>query len=200
MNNLDFLIPNEIVELCQFDCFEFSLTLKSSPSRGLWPTVKVTLGDEVIYDDKIVDKKNIHHKKYIDNTQELLLRIEYYGKTSKDTIVKDNEIVEDQGIIIDDLIVNDVSLIKSNIIYALGNYKLNLDENQKKYFVEHGLDLGPTHSLNMFINGIWELKFKTPVVPYLIGIRTTKIKYENWPNVKLLNEIYSAIVKLQNKD
>jgi hypothetical protein len=199
MDNLDFLIPAEIIDLCQFDKFTMEIKLESTPARGVWPCVKVLLNDEEIFNGVVVEEQYIHNTRTVNGIDEFKLSIHYYNKTDNDTVVHQGTIIENQSLTIKNILINDINLIQTNIIYAIGCYTLNLTDNKKAHFLKNGIDIGPSHSLGMYENGHWDIILKTPLVPYFTKIRTAKIQYNNWPNHSLMNQIYQATKILGNR-
>jgi hypothetical protein len=191
--NLDFLIPEDIFAQCKLNHFNLKIGLQGNPAQSRYPNVRVTVNDTVIYDAPIVDYVEVPFDAVEDSTDYQVL-IEYHSKTNNDTVV-DNQghIVENQHVKIVKMVVNEVDIIPSQIIYNLGNYTKNLTKEQREYYLEHGYDVGPTHSLELYENGQWTLDFKMPVLPEFIKLKKTHIKHESpWVD-NITHKIYDTI-------
>jgi len=205
--NLDFLIPKDIFAQCQLNHFNLKIGLQGYSAQGRYPNVRVKVNNTVIYDEPTVDYVEV----LFDNVADIAgyqVIIEYHGKTNNDTVV-DNQghIVENQHVKIVKILVNEVDIIPSQIIYNLGNYTKNLTNEQKEYYLEHGYDVGPTHSLEMYENGQWTLDFKMPVLPEFIRLKKTHIKHEspwidniNYKIYDTINNIRAIEKKVKNHD
>ena len=202
MNDLDFLIPQEIHNLINEKNAEFSIQLTGVPCQGRYPRLRVFFNDTVEVDEKISGTKTLTFQK---NTLELDyfdIRLEYYNKLDCDTTTDSlGNILENQGLSIDKFIVNDIDIVKTNIIYNLGSYQYNLSDAKKQYYIGNNINFENTHSLHMFENGTWSLKFKLPIYGFFTKLKSRQEKHELWPNNELLIDIYNTINnirKIQN--
>lgn len=197
MTSLDYLIPNSIIDQMQLSKFDFKLDLTSTPCHGRWPNVKVTVGNSVIFNDVIVGQQHIAHNMDI-VIDELAVQIEYYNKQDNDTLVSaQGEILENQSVTIASLCVNNIDIIKTQIIYNLGFFYQNLSLEKQKYFIDHGFNTGPSHTLYLCENGIWKLNFKFPVMYHFVKCKAFQAPTERWPDTEFLNEIYNLVQEIR---
>lgn len=197
MENLDYLIPESILEQMQLSKFNFDLELTSTSCNNRWPMVRVSIGNEVVFDNVVVNHQHIVYS--TDTTaNELNVQIEYYNKQDDDTTVsEDGRILENQSVTILSLRVNSIDLIKTQIIYNLGYFYQNLSPNKQKYFIEHGFSIEPSHTLHLGENGIWKLMFKFPIVYHFVKYKAFQAPYESWPDIKLLSEMYNLVQEIR---
>jgi hypothetical protein len=194
MYNLDHLIPLDILEMMQLDRFDFVLTLTSEPCNSRWPNAKVSVNNEVVFDGIIKEYQQINYNAKFDNINEVYVDIEYYNKQDNDTTVDANgSIIENKSITISELTVNDINLVKTRTIYNLGFFHQNLSPEKQQYFIDHGINFGPSHTLHLAENGVWKLKFQMPVMQEFVRHKASQAPSERWPNPKLLSEIYALI-------
>ena len=120
-DNLDSLIPQEILDLIADSEFNMILGLTPFAVRGKYPKVKVSVNDNIIFDN-IVDQTEqiINYKSSADS--DIKIRIEFYDKPEDGgTLISlTGEILENQGIDITKFIINGADLIKNNAIYNVG--------------------------------------------------------------------------------
>jgi hypothetical protein len=191
--NLDFLIPEHIIDQCRLNHFDLLIGVRGIPVQSRYPTVKVRVNSSVIYDAPAVDYIEIPFN-CVGDVGSYQVIVEYYNKKDSDTVVNDQgHIIENQHVKIVKIVVNEVDIVQSQIIYNLGNYTKNLTKEQTAYYVEHGYDVGPTHSLEMYENGYWTLNFKMPVLPEFIKLKKTHIKHEKSWFYDLNHRIYDTI-------
>ena len=192
MNFIDFLIPGEILDLCELDKFDLLITIESTPANGQYPFLKIKINDNVIFNDQSQPTTIVQHQ--LITADPVQLSIEYYGRTDNETVLNnDGAILENQHLTITKVIINGVDIVANNIIYNFGNYRKNLSNSQKQYYLEHGIETEPTHSLSMYENGIWILNFEMPVLTQFVKIKSFVEKHEN-PWVKNINyKIYDTI-------
>jgi hypothetical protein len=191
--NLDFLIPSEIIEQCKLDYFNLVLRVQGIPAQTLYPKVKVTVNNTVIYNAPVIDYVEIPFcsSEKVDKYQ---VTIEYHDKTANDTVVDEQgNILENQHVKIKKLVVNGIDIISTQIIYNLGNYTKNLTNDQQEYYLKHGYEVGPTHSLEMYENGQWTLDFKMPVLSEFIKLKKPYIEHERRWVDDLNHQIYRTI-------
>ena len=194
MDNLDRLIPNQILNLMKLKRFDFELSLSATPCNDRWPMVKVTIDKEVVFDGTIVNHQWVSYRNEFDNISNLEVLIEYYNKQDYDTTVDSaGQIVENQSVTITELTINEIRLVKTQIIYKLGMFYQNLSTAKQQYFVDHGIDTGPSHTLCLYENGMWVLKFQLPVMQQFVKFKSSQAPSEQWPNPGLLSEIHTLI-------
>lgn len=194
MDNLDNLIPDQILNLMQLTKFDFELKLLATPCRGVWPKVKVTIDKDVVFNGVIVEQQQINYNNEFNNINYLDVSIEYYDKQDHDTTVDSNgQIIENQSVTISELTVNGINIVKTQIISRLGMFYQKLSTAKQQYFIDHGFDTGPSHTLHLSENGIWKLKFQIPVMSQFVKIKSSQAPSEQWPNPGLLSDIYTLI-------
>ena len=199
MDNLDFLIPESIIDLIEEKTVDLELVLTGAPCQGRYPKVKIHFNNVVVFDDTIIDQTVVKFTKNIVNLKNLNIGIEYYNKLAFDTYVdKEGKILENQSLKINNFKVNDYDIVEYGIIYGLGKYSLNLSEDKKQYFIEHNIDMRDNHSLEMFENGQWNIELKFPIAQNFCNLKSVHLKHELWPNQKLLNEIYQSIKNIRS--
>jgi hypothetical protein len=191
--NLDFLIPEHILAQCKLSHFTLNIGLQGISAQNRYPNVRIKVNNTVIYDAPTVDYVEIPFE-CLHNVDKHRVTIEYHSKTNNDTVVdSQGHIVENQHVKIVKMVVNTVDIIPSQIIYNLGNYTKNLTDDQKEYYLRHGYDVGPTHSLEMYENGQWTLDFNMPILPEFIKLKKTHVKHEQPWFDNLNQRIYDTI-------
>ena len=129
----------------------------------------------------------------------VILKIEYLDKTSDHTVVDESgQIIENQSLNIDSLFINNVDVVKTQIIYKLGVYTRILSESTLQYFRDHGIDYGPSHSLTMTENGSWDINLTFPVTKQIIELTAIRKKHELWLDDDILSEINDTINQIRN--
>ena len=137
--------------------FEF----KASECNG-WPKIRISIDDDIYEEHKFSSSHEC-----VTILIELLdgehsLTVEVYGKADNGTIVKDQEIIQDQLVTLENMYVDNVRL-PDNFKYA-GSYGdqpscLTWGENNKK----------------------WQWKFETPVVSWILQVKH-KLSEEKFGN------------------
>jgi hypothetical protein len=192
---LDRLIPAHILEQCKLDRVEFEIELEGHAARDRWPEVELYFDNQLLIKDTVKESWKWSHNQGIDQGLDLFFQIRYSNKGANDTVVNDlGEIVENQGLVIKSLIVNGVNLVQSNLIYTLGQYHMDLDPFKREYFIAHGFDVGPTHSLRMFENGHWDLSFKTPINTQLCSLKSHMNEYDRPFEKDILQKLYDKFL------
>jgi hypothetical protein len=198
-NNLDFLIPPKINSLLKLNTFDLKINISPFKLLKKFPQVRIIINDEIIIDEQLLQEKTFTYSTNNNVDKNINVVIEFYGKKDRDTIVStDGEIVENLGISINKIFVNDIDIIKSKIIYNLGQYFYNLSPEKLEYFKSTGKDTDPNHSLVMFENGFWKLNFQMPVLKHFTSIRSVHEKHvTNTPDNYMLNDIYNTILNIR---
>lgn len=200
--NLESLIPQEINNRISSTEFNLELTLLPYAFNGKYPAVRILLNDKLLFDRVIDQVETVNYYTEFSEGSEINLYIEYYGKGDYDTKVSDDtgEIIENQGIDIESLIINNTDLIKTGMIYKLGNYHMNLSPGKFKYFKEHGIDTEPCGNLFMRENGYWSIDMKSPVLKFLSDIQflkeRTRVENQEITKNKLL-EMYDTVMRIR---
>lgn len=92
----------------------FAIVLESQGN----PQVKITINDQVKFDQPLIeDRLVVHCFEELEKYQAGVLCIEMYGKSNRDTVVKDGKIVKDTTVTVEDVSVNGVSLTKVGHIH-----------------------------------------------------------------------------------
>ena len=197
--NLDFLIPDEIISLLQTNRFDLEITLIPFKINNRYPKIKITVDNQILVDKELIQEETFYYSADFDVDKNIKVDIQFYGKNNNDTSVSPaGEILENQGIRISKVIVNNVDIIGSKIIYNLGNYCFNLSAEKFEYYKLHGHETGPTHSLSMFENGYWRLDFKMPVLQQFTKFRSAHEKHvKSWPDNYVYNDIYNTVLNIR---
>lgn len=196
--NLDFLIPGQVIEQCKLQHFNLLIGIEGTPAQAQYPTVKVSVNNVVIYDQPTVNYVEIPFDA-TDDIDSYQVLIEYYNRPNNATVVDDQgNISENQHVKISKVVVNEVDIIQSQIIYNLGNYTKNLTDEQKAYYLAHGHAVEPTHSLEMYENGFWTLNFKMPVLLEFIKLKKSQAKHEQSWFTDLNHKIYDTINNIRS--
>lgn len=198
MRNLESLIPKEIAEIMNLNRFDVEMQLISTQANGIYPKIRVKLDELTIADMRLSGDNIITYKTILDLNTSVNLKIEYYDRSDKDTVTVNGKIIEDQSITIKRLLLNDVDIVKSNTIYALGKYVPSFSQDKINYFKENNIEYGPSDTLTMMENGIRTLQLQVPLLPQLIQLQTYHKKLSSWPNDRLINNILDEIDRINN--
>lgn len=194
MDDLDFLIPVTILHRMQLDQFDFVLNLSARSCNGCWPSVRVKVENKIVFDGTVIENQQVRYNSKVNNANEINVCISYYNKKDTDTIVDSTgQIIENQSLEITELTVNGIDLVKTQIIYNLGMFYQDLLPAKQQYFIDHGFDIGPSHTLLMCENGDWRLKFQVPIMQHFVRYKASQAPSERWPNPELLLEMYELI-------
>ena len=198
MSDLDFLIPDSILALINENQIDLKIGLRPESAKNSWPSVRIFINNQIVKDQLIDQPTVIDHSLSNSNTDALELKIEYYGKTDRDTVTNDlGEIIENQSVTIESFTVNGIDLIKNHAIYRLGHYTKILSETTLQYFKDHGIDYGPSHSLYMSENGHWSLSFRLPITKFLIELIAIKKPHESNLTDSYLLEIHNTVGRIR---
>ena len=190
-------VPKEVLDLCQLDKFDLQLHLKGSACQGRFPIVDVLVEDEVIFSGP-VENETISFSSKMTDCDNVKIDIRYKEKLPTDTEVDDQgNIIENQAVHIEEIVINNVNLIESEVIYQLGQYEMFLEPEKKEYYISHGFDIGPSHSLEMAENGVWSLTIPVPVLGGLCKLVTQTELLEEWDKYSLINRMYEKIKNIR---
>lgn len=201
--DLESLIPQEINDKISSNEFNLELSLLPHPFDAKYPRAKVLLNNQLLFDNVVDHCETIKFSTKFDDGADINLYIEYYGKGDYDTRVcpTTGEIVENQGLDIVSLIVNNTDLVKTGIIYKFGTYYMNLSPSKFKYFKKHGIDTEPCGNLYMRENGYWDINLKSPVLKFVSGIQflkeRTRVDNQEITKNKLL-DMYETILRIRD--
>lgn len=200
--NIDFLVPDHIIDHCAFDRLTIDIKLSGTSAVDDYPMARIKVNSKTIFDGVVENKEELSFETSLDlmNDNLVLLEIEYYGKKKHHTTVNnaDRTIQENQMIELSDLIINDVDVIKTNILYSIGQYEMFLTDEKREYFINNGYDTGPTHSRQMFENGKWKIDIPVPVLTGFCKIASFQDPHEKWPNPELMQELFDRIKNIRN--
>jgi len=177
--------------LLKFRSIKLQLVLTGNSAQGRWPCVKINVNQQTVDDFYVIGTKQVEYEFNVDQ-EHCVLDIVYYNKTDLDTVIdSQGQIIENQNITVNGVIVNGVDLVKTNLIYRnIGAYTMLLDPHKQQYFLDHGLDFGPSHSLSMYENGIWSIKLGMPVLSFLSHLQQNNEIVEQQDIQPVLEEIY----------
>lgn len=198
--SIDFLVPDQIIDYCSFDRFTMDIKLIGIPADEDHPMACIRVSDKIIFDGVIEQEENLSFETSLDlmNSDSVVLEVEYYGKEDRHTVVDQNgHIKENQMIELDKLAINDVDVIKTNILYSIGQYEMNLPEHKRQHFIDNGYEVGPTHSRQMFENGKWTINVPVPVLTGFCKITSVQDPHEKWPDPELMQEIFNRIKNIR---
>lgn len=92
----------------------FTIVLESEGN----PCVKISINNEVKFDQPLIeDRLTVHCHIELEKYQAGVLQIEMYGKSNRDTVVKNGVIVKDTTVTVEDVSINGVSLTKVGHIH-----------------------------------------------------------------------------------
>jgi hypothetical protein len=187
-------LPRHILSMMRFENFDLEITLQGYSCNGIFPTVEIFINKQLEF-TSCIDHKTINLNKKFDSTvRQVTVDICYLGKTDADTRVDHlGQIIENQSLEITGLTINQVDIISSQSIYKLGNYTQNLSEEKKAYFLEHKIDIGPSHSLHMFENGVWNINLGFPILPELCKIMSVTEVHQKSLNYDQFDDMYQRI-------
>lgn len=196
--NLDHLIPQQIIEYAALDRFDIAITLESSAAQGRWPVVEFWLNDRCLCQEVVQQKLDWKYCTKV--TGEIAdFRISYTNKTDHDTVVdSQGNILENQCLQIKSIVLNDVDLLQSDLIYQLGYYYMQLSDAKFKYFQEHNYSVDPTHSLDMYENGYWQIATKVPVSQDLAQHKSFWEKHEKFIKDNLVESVYELVLDVKS--
>ena len=195
------LVPGDIIEYCRLDRLDLDINLVGQSASGDAPRCRILIMNEVCYDGRVNGNVNLRFEKSVREIDQADIVIELYGKEDRHTITNEHgDILENQMLRIDSLVLNDIDLIRSNILWNVGNYTMDLNEQKKAYFIEHGYDVGPTHSLDMYENGKWIIKLETPITSGFCKIKGFQDPTEKWPDPELMEEMLARITNIRKME
>lgn len=190
-------VPEDVLDLLQLDKFDLQLQLRGSACQSRFPMVDILVDDAVIFSGTVKNETITFSSKMADCTN-VKVDIRYKEKLPTDTEVDDQgNITENQTVHLEEIVINNVKLIESKVIYQLGQYEMFLEPEKKEYYIAHGLDIGPNHSLEMAENGVWSLTIPMPVLSGLCKIVSQTELLEEWDKYSLINRMYEKIKNIR---
>jgi len=186
-------VPKEVMDHCELDKFDLQLQLKGTACQSRFPMVDVLVDDSVIFSGT-VDNETITFSTKVTDCDNVKIDIQYKGKLPTDTEVdSQGNITENQAVYLDKIVINNVNIIDSRVIYELGQYEMFLEPEKKEYYISHGIDVGPNHSLEMAENGVWSLTIPVPVLSGICNIVTKRQLLEEWNSSDGIKKMYKRI-------
>jgi hypothetical protein len=191
MSRLDHLIPDSIVSMVEQDKFKIDLVLNGIAAGGRKPSVCLIVNDQQVW-QSTVDQETVVRYEQTTSEPEIAFKIKYYNKQTGDTIVdRDGNIIENQCIKIKKILLNDVDIVQNQALYQLGQYHMELSPEKRDYFIQHGFNVEPNHSLDMYENGEWRISVVMPVLSGLASRLSLYEKHEVW--IESQQEVYAKI-------
>lgn len=193
--NLEALIPQKILDLCEFDRFDVELILQSTAAAERWPRVQILIDNKVVRDETVCQRSLLQIRHRLDqNQKQVRFDLRYLDKTSGDTIIdQKGQILQNKTVEIIGLRINDVDLISTNLVYGFGHFIMDLTDEQKHYFQTHSINYGPSHSLLMSDNGTWSWQLPVPILSGFVSRSSLYQKHEKWFDSDLYHKIYTKI-------
>ena len=111
------------------------------------PQIKINVNNDVMWDGEIKDNKIVEFDQFIPDNSKVELNIILYNKTMDQTIVENGKIVKDSLLHIKKITIDEIDM-ESLLWEAI--YTPENSPPQK-------------NTINLGQNGIWCLKFKTPL-------------------------------------
>ena len=189
------LIPSTIVDLLKFQYIKICLVLTGDAAQGRWPCVRINMNQQCVDDFAVTGTQQVEYEFTVEQ-QSCELEIVYYNKTDQDTVVnRQGEILENQSVTVNEITINGVDLVRTNLIFRdIGCYTMLLSDPKKQYFLDHDINTGPSHSLGMFENGTWAIRLGVPVLSFLSQKQQHTELAEQQDTQPILEEIYQKIL------
>lgn len=128
-----------------------TLSFAATECNG-WPQIRILLNNKIVEDCAVVNKLTVPVA--VDNTtKNYTLQIQRYGKTDKNFVFVDNQIVKDQVVKLELMAVDGIKVPD----YIINNHANFTFDNQ-------------THPGSCYFspNGVWELEFQAPFITWLL--------------------------------
>lgn len=172
--------------------------LQGYSAQGRWPQIEILIDQNLVYKGVIEDIVNETFFLTVKPDQaQCTLEIKYINKSEIDTIVDlDGNIIENQHVEIKELIVNNIDIVKTQLIHkGIGQYQMHLHPEKLKYFLENNFSVKPSTMLDMYENGSWILNFELPVLSFLTQKQQNYVESWEQTNIdSLLNELYQQLL------
>ena len=191
--NLLTLIPPQILIPLTSHTVDLEIHLVGKQAKSSWPSVKISIDQKEIYNGIVIEEQTISAK--TNTNEEFSIQIEYYGKKDFDTVSDDNGIIiENQSIEIKKIIVNNVDLIKTKLIYKnIGCYTMLLTPYKEQELKKYNQSTEPSTNLTMYENGIWKINLKQPLYTFLSSLWYTHEDAEIVDIPKIKQEIHDRL-------
>jgi hypothetical protein len=156
-------LPDHLWSYLTSRTIDFRVHLRAKSARSVWPLVEISVNHAVIYRDLAVDDTTI--SKQLDIDDDFVLRISLIDKPDDGTVIDDQgRIIENQEIEIISIVVNNVDLVSTGLIYrGIGSYVMNLTAYKKQQLEKYGQIMDQSNNLTMAENGTWTIRLKQPV-------------------------------------
>jgi len=158
------LIPPEIKELYNHKKADVILKLASVSAKTNWPLVCVSINNNVIFNDLVINEAEITSTTVDPIQSEFFLSIKFCNKTDNDVVCVDNKIVENMSLTISSMIINGVEMLKNGVLFNFGSYNMDIDHEKEKLFHSLNIPTRNSHSLSMTENGEWEVRIQYPIL------------------------------------
>lgn len=164
--------------------YKFQLDLTGSSCNGD-PNVYIKINDQCFYDEKFSGQKSFIIDHVLPKDSECKIIIGLKNKTENNTVIKDNTIIKDQFVKIDNLKINQISLKKNNL-YFWDHCKFIKQESKEIMYKTDGA----------YYSGEWMLCLPTPIFPYLSKYFNDKIKGYNVDKTSLDADKRTELLKV----
>lgn len=172
-----------------------------SIAKSKWPCVSILLNDKEIFIDCIREEQTLKFK--LITSEKFSITIRYQDKDDFDTVVDENgNIIENQSVEIKKIIINQIDLIKTGLIYKnIGNYKMNLSDYKKLELKKYNQSTDLSTNLLMCENGDWTIILEQPLYTFLskLWYRSEPAEIVNIPSIKKeIRTITERCLKIQS--
>jgi hypothetical protein len=177
--------------LNQFDDFFDQLTQDSSINIVLdvevsdRPGLEIKINSDTLYNSQLDPGSHTITLEY-PNHQKIDLEISMYGKSSRDTVIENNQIIKDKFIMIKGLTINNFDLFNDADLFY--NKFIYLNEKQQQEQVKPGF----------WNNCTLKLQFSIPIVSWINQNSTKNFSVAQPlrnPNALLVEETFNDLVK-----
>lgn len=158
----------EVMSLMQEDSvYNITIKLTGTPADNRYPAIRLFVSDCMIWTGTVdVTELNFPSLPVYDPL--FRLKIEYYNKTSNDTIVGANgEIISNQSVKIDQLTINDIEL-SGNQLIEISSTDYQLTDSQQQAYNNNGFPWKSVKTDTLWDNGTWHADIERPIIAGLI--------------------------------
>lgn len=199
--DLNSLLPLEIIECINESRFDIVVNFKGTKFKNKFPKIKIIFDNQVLDNITIVDSFQYKYSTKLEIGKNYNLEFDFYNRLDTDTILDSNgQIVEDLGVHLDSITINDIDIIKNKLIFNLGEFTPRLSSKKLQYYKENNIAISSRKSLHITENGIWKISFQAPILGYLNQFMTFFESHEFWPNDKLMQDIYATINNIRKME
>lgn len=170
--------------------------MQGSAVRDHWPSIRVVVDAEIIYDGTVHETVTIAHQSTARPDQNMCsIDIEFYGKSDDDTEVDDlGNILSNQSVRLDQCWINGVDIIRTGAIHQnLGCYTMNLSQYKRQHLLSLGRDCLPTTHTHMFENGTWHLELALPLLSTLTDLHDLAESWEKASTKGILDDMEHSL-------